>query len=179
MATKKELLRQRGNIISSLKDKISEDESLLKLFKSLNDVDDKLEKAKDLNDDDEVEENENLEKADEFGKIDSNHDDKISKKEWKEAGKDEEEFDEIDSNGDGVISREEWEEYKSKEHKESEEELKKAAENEESAVKEALKILSEGELSDETLENIAKKYELEVEHLEDVIYELISEDVED
>ena len=54
MATKKELLRQRGNVISSLKDKIAEDETLLKLFKSLNDLDDKLEKAKDLEDDEEV-----------------------------------------------------------------------------------------------------------------------------
>lgn len=148
MATKKELLAQRGNIISSLKDKISEDESLLKLFKALNDVDDKLEKAKDLEDDDDIEEESEKKPA--------------KKKEEKEPQEPEDKPEEDPDD-----------------EPEDEEELKKAAENEEAAVKEALQILSEGDLSDEQLENIADKYDLEVEDLEDIIYELISGDDEE
>ena len=158
MATKEELLRQRGNVISSLKDKIAEDECLLKMFKALNDLDEQLEKAED--------------EVDEFDMIDSNHDGKISRKEWEEAGKDAEEFGELDSNGDDVISRAEWGKY----YHSGKEDLKKAEENEEAAVKEALQALLEGHVSDDAISEIAEKYGLEVDYLEDLIYEIISDE---
>ncbi len=52
---------------------------------------------------------------DEFSKIDTNGDGKISLEEWKNYGKDENEFKLIDKNSDGVISEEEWKTYNSKE----------------------------------------------------------------